>query len=375
MDSDGWITLAEAAALPSPYQPPYDALPYDALPYDAEILRNAVAAGALRSESHNGCAMTRPEWVQEWGRNLKITLAAVRRNLFPLSRESSGAMEDRVEEILEQLPPGSGQRDLERALLTQQATPPPYQHGSSPAARHMAQRSHPTPIAIESRVRKLLNTRRIIDSTVEAAFPHNTDNPGRWAERVVWCLKHERHPDTLTYLSCKSWDDWKTALTQFGVTWGSDPSGKDGDSAMRRQRDLCRRMANARYLRALEESLDDADTLERVWGFGIPNTPEGFKVDRQEWLETPQEEAERYIPEIRRQLLSSRRQSDPYRAKAKAAAGTLDKEIRGSQGQKQSDSTHLFTDMTIIDIIDSENSLVRSRGNWVWTHQIPENGD
>ncbi len=57
MDSEGFITLEEAAMLPCPYQPPYS--DRTDLPFDAEIVANAAKAGALQHRWRGGTLMTR----------------------------------------------------------------------------------------------------------------------------------------------------------------------------------------------------------------------------------------------------------------------------------------------------------------------------
>ena len=273
---------------------------------------------------------------------------------------------EEIKEALQNLPPSSGQRDVENELVKRQKTRR-RKPIKSPSLPYTTTRARPSPEAITARVRNLVKDSRIIDATVEAAFPAH--NPGYWPMRVVWALKHRRDPHSLNDLPDtwhNTWPEWDKALRRYGV---EVPPPAD-ETATRYWRDQLRRTANAQYAFALEESLTDQDRLEHLWGFGIPN--KGHDEGGPEWVVTPLEEAEPYIYEIRRQSLSQRRQSEPYRDKAKATAATPD--TANKAAKRQGDNSPC-TDMSVIDIIDGENSLARSRGNWVWTHQIPKIGD
>ena len=194
---------------------------------------------------------------------------------------------------------------------------------------------------------------------MEDAFP--PDPPSNWQYRLVWALKHGRDPHTLEKLPNTwhgTWPEWADMLRRYGVDRGDD-------HATRAARGMLSGIANAEYARALEDSLTDGHKLEHLWGFGIPNTPKGYELDHREWIVTPEVDAEPYIFEIRRQLLASCRQSEPYRDKAKATTTTPDKRKRGLRREKSSQ-------VSAIETIDDENALAGSRENWVWTHHIPE---
>ncbi len=118
MDSDGFITLDEAATLPCPYQPPYSELPFD-----AEILASAAKANALEHWWRNGVIVTLPTCVERWGRNPTINPMRAVGNLSTLANQAGLSLSyEKTQEVmdaLKRLPPSSGQRDLEHDLILQ----------------------------------------------------------------------------------------------------------------------------------------------------------------------------------------------------------------------------------------------------------------
>ncbi len=326
MDSEGFITLEEAAMLPCPYQSAYTELPFD-----AEFLAGAAGSGALEHRYQDGVIMTRQEWVQQWGQHPLVSYmgaySTAIHNIQPLTaRDGIPTPYEGIKEAIRRLPPsGGGQREVEAKLA---ALPGPTTGGAD--AKHPARRSdlwaYPTPKEIEARVRALLKTPHIIRATVKDAFPSH--NKGYEPLRVAWALRHGRDPSTLDKLPPTyrgTWAEQADILRRYGIEWGDE-------QATRMWFKQLRRAANDQYAYTLEASLDDPHKLEHLWGFGIPNPPKGRVTDKREWIVTPQEEAALYIPEVRRQLLAYSRQSEPYRPEGKATRSTpyknLDKRKR-----------------------------------------------
>ena len=321
MDSEGFITLEEAAALPCPYQPAYTELPFN-----AEFLADAARSGALEHRYQDGVIMTRQEWVQQWGHHPLVSYmgaySTAIHNIQPLtSRDGLPTPYEGIKEALRRLPPsGGGQREVEAEMAALAGRRADRTDAKRPARRADLWAS-PTPRAIEEWVRKLLKAPHIIHATVEAAFPDH--NKGYAPLRVAWALRHGRDPSTLDKLPPTyrgTWAEQADILRRYGIEWGDE-------QATRMWFKTLRRAANDQYAYTLEASLDDPDKLEHLWGFGIPNTPEGRKKDKSIWIVTPQEEATLYIPEVRRQRLAYSRQSEPYRPEGKATRLTPDKRI------------------------------------------------
>lgn len=321
MDSEGLITLEEAAMLPCPYQPDYANLPFD-----ADFLSNAAKDGALEHRVQDGVITTRPEWVQQWGQHPLVSYTAAYstaiHNIQPLTaRDGIPTPYEGIKEAIRRLPPsGGGQREVEAELAALHVPTTGRADAKHPAPRADVW-AYPTPRAIEGRVRALLKAPHIIRATVEAAFPRH--NKGYASLRTVWALRHGRDPATLdkmppTYRG--TWAEQADIFQRHGVEQGDE-------QATRMWFKQLRRAANDQYAYALEASLEDPHKLEHLWGFGIPNTPKGHVTNKRAWIVTPEEEAALYIPEVRRQLLAYSRQSEPYRPQGKATSSTPDRRI------------------------------------------------
>lgn len=306
MDTEGYITFEEAAELTPPYRPPFENFPYD-----IEILRVAAKAGALHYHRRDGVLLTRPDWVEEWGRDLKISLHRAINNMMPLFTSAGFEFPyELVEDAWRELPAGSGQRELDAAVEKGLGgLSPSHRLRRGEESKLSPSWSDPTPGEIARTVQRLLKSERIIRATIEAAFP----TPSEWSFRVVWCAKHRRNPETLTRMACNTWGDWVDIFQRFNAFNGEDPTSWEAE-VLRTHRDLTWKEARDMYNAALLGTLADPDTLETLWGFGIRDTPKSGRV----WIDTPEEHAQRYIAEIRRQTLAHERQRETYRKKARA---------------------------------------------------------